>query len=277
MSMHNQRYILTIKNRNTMICLLNTLLREGSLLLESNRLITRLLIVACIILCMHSNLDARQPRSNAGSDYPRIAGEVIHPVVQYAGSPYLFDQFAAGTVIMLSGEEIDVDYLRYNALTDDLVWMQPGEAGLVRIDKGLLRGFFLEHPGRPDSLMVFYRNEFLQLDGYGCRDCFLQVLVTGDYSLYSRRLKRISSQTEMVVLASGESARMRILQDDHSFLLVDTDNKNRRVGKSTRTFVNAFHDQRRLLRRAMRRANVSINSEKELVDAVRWLNEHGFE
>lgn len=234
-------------------------------------------VLGLIALCMFSETIAKHTHRNETGQYPPLAGEIIHPVVQYSGSPYLFDQFTAGKVIKLSGEEVDVDYLRYDALTDDVLWMQPGEAGLVRVDKGLIRGFYLEHPERPDSLVVFYRNEILQLDGYSCRDCFVQVLVVDDYSLYARRVKRISSQTEMVVAAGGESARMRVLQDDHSFLLVDPGNENRRSGTSTRAFINAFPDERRVLRRAMRRANVSINSDRELVDAVRWLNKHGIE
>ncbi len=204
------------------------------------------------------------------ADYPVLAGEVVFSTMQYSGSPYLFNRFTGGNVIMLSGAEVPIRFLRYDTLNDELFWMQPGEEGLVKVDKKLITGFHLEHPVQ-DSLIRFYRNTLLEIDGLRCHDCFIQVLYEGAFSLYARRSKRISSRSE-VVTVGNQSQRVRILNDDFTYMFVYPDGTMRFVSPSARSFANAVPDIYRDLRRVMRSNNIQVNNDKELVQAVRWFN-----
>ena len=211
-----------------------------------------------------------QHKSHSG--YPQLAGEIISATMQYSGSPNLFDRFTEGNVIMLSGAEVPVNFLRYDALNDELFWMQPDEKGLVKVDKNLIAGFHMEHPSQ-DSLLRFYRNAILEIDGLRCRDCFIQVLYEGEFSLYARRSKRITSRSETVTRGS-RSQRVRILDDDFSYLLIFPDGTMQTVRPSIRSFINAVPVDKRELRRAIRRKNIQINDDKELVQAVKWFNSY---
>ncbi|TVQ92448.1 MAG: hypothetical protein EA393_03320 [Bacteroidetes bacterium] len=209
-----------------------------------------------------------QQKSYTG--YPQLIGEIVFATMQYSGSPYLFDRFTGGNVIMLSGTEVPVSFLRYDALNDELFWMQPDEKGLVKVDKNLIAGFHLEHPSQ-DSLLRFYRNAVLEIDGLRCRDCFIQVLYEGEFSLYTRRSKRITSRSETITQGS-RSQRVRILDDDFSYMLIYPDGTMQTVRPSIRSLINALPINNRELRQAMRSDNIQINNDKELVQAVKWFN-----
>ncbi len=232
------------------------------------RLPVTMVMACCLLPGWLFSQDLRQ--HNDHNSYPVLAGEIVSPVVRYSGSPYLFDRFTGGHVVMLSGDEVPVDYMRYDALNDDLIWMQPGEEGLVRVDKKLIAGFCLQHPWQ-DSLMWFYRNAVLEIEGLGCHDCFVQVLHEGDFSLYARRSKRITSRSETITVG-GQSQQVRILAGDFSYMLVDSDGFTQTIRPTRRSFINAFPGHTRELRRVMRRHNIQVNQDKELTDAVRWLN-----
>lgn len=227
------------------------------------------LAVACFLL--PGWLYSQDPgRLNDHSSYPVLAGEIVFPEVRYSGSPYLFDRFSGGYVVLLPGEKVAVDYMRYDALNDDLMWMQPGEEGLVRIDKKLIAGFGLQHPWQ-DSLMWFYRNAVAGVGGLSCGDCFVQVLHEGDFSLYARRRKRITSRSETITVG-GQSQQVRILDDDFLYMLVTPDGQTKTMRPTRRSFINAFPGHTRDLRRVMRRYNIQVSQDKELTEAVKWLN-----
>jgi len=204
------------------------------------------------------------------SGHPMLPGEVSNPLVQYAGSPYLFDRWTPGRVLMHDRTMVESDHLRYDALNDHLLWMVTGENEQVIVDAGLIRGFLLKEPGS-DNYLEFRQNDCLGLDGLRCDRCFVQVLHQGKVSLYVQRSKRITSRTETVV-HGGEARQMRLLDDDPRYFLQLPGEETRQIRLGRRSFLSAFPSHGRMLRRALRQAGIQVNEEADLLRAVKWLN-----
>lgn len=199
-----------------------------------------------------------------------LAGEIISPVIRYAGSPYLFEQWSSGEVILRSGAVIQVERIRYDGLSDVLLWLTPDDNSHVAIDKGLIRGFHMQHPLR-DGVLVFYMNVMLEEPPLDCEQCFVQLLETGTFSLYAQRSIRITSRTENVVFG-GESHQMRVLANDFTFYLLTPDGNTFRIRPDRRSLSGVFSDYPRETRQAVRRISRQVRSESDLIHAVSELN-----
>ncbi len=199
-----------------------------------------------------------------------LAGEIISPVIRYAGSPYLFEQWSSGEVILRSGAVIQVERIRYDGLSDVLLWLTPDDNSHVAVDKGLIQGFHMRHPQR-DDVLFFYMNDLLEEPPLDCEQCFVQLLETGSFSLYARRSIRATSRTENVVFG-GESHQMRLLANDFTFYLSTPDGNTFRIRPDRRSFTRVFSDYPRETRQAVRRIGRQVGGESDLVHAVRDLN-----
>ncbi|NHB67220.1 hypothetical protein [Perlabentimonas gracilis] len=197
---------------------------------------------------------------------PTLAGEQFIDNQIFAGSKYFMDEWAIGTVTLQSGDIVQNQLLRYNALEDELIWLEQNSSSTVRVDKSLVLGFSLQLP-QSDSALVFTKGTFFKNQ----TSSFLQVLRKGKVTLYAKRWVEKTSNVEIIHIGGNAKRAIAIFPRTNYF--VETQDGNfRSVALNRRSFVNAFAaDSTHLSRKLLRQNRIRIKNEHDLVAAIGWL------
>ncbi len=205
---------------------------------------------------------------------PRISGEVFISTMQADGSPYLHDDWVKGDLLLLDGSLVRGQDVRYNGYLDALIWRQPRSLQSVKVAKDMVRQFVLYPPG-PDSLVFqnitlrpWYESESVNL--------FAQILYKGEISLVvHQRIRRTGETLES--RGARIISRPRI-EHDPVFYVLMPDNEARELRRhSRRSLSRLFPEQRTDVRAALRNEGVRINSQEDLVRAIRVIDNLFFE
>lgn len=236
-----------------------------------NILLAILQLHMLIMLCTST-----QRLNAAGNDLPegfsrhRLSGEIINPAMNFIGSPFLFDNWSPGVVVLYNGEHIDGQYLMYNGFTDDLLWLHPGTHQTIRLDNGLIERFSLQEPGT-DRMMIL---EKLEIQTPGQRQgnkVYAQVLYHGGIQLLVRhRIKKTGTRFERT--AEGRTLRDELeYSPDH--YLVDETGLAYRLGRFNRkSFEHIFPHHREEVRQVFRGRYRSLRTDSQRVELVRELD-----
>ena len=197
---------------------------------------------------------------------PTLAGEQFVDNHIFAGSKYLMDEWAIGKVTLQSGDVVQNQLLKYNALEDELIWLEQNSSSTVRVDKSLVLGFSLQAP-QSDSALVFTKGTFFKNQ----TSSFLQVLRKGKLTLYAKRWVEKTSNVDMIYV--GGSAKRAIAIVPRTSYFIETEDGNlKSISLSRRSFVNTFSlEHKSLSRKLLRQNRVRIKNEHDLISAIGWL------
>lgn len=224
-----------------------------------------------IMLCTSTYLvNAASHDLPEGFSRDRLSGEIITPDINFIGSPFLFDNWSPGSVVLYNGAQIGGQFLMYNGFTDDLLWLHPATHQTIRVDKGLLERFSLQEPGS-DRLLTLERLElhtFAQRQG---NMVFAQVLYHGGIQLLVRhRVKKTGTRFERT--AEGRTLRDELVYaPDH--YLIDATGLAHRLGRFNRkSFAQIFPHHREEVRQVFRGRYTAPRNDTQRVELVRELD-----
>lgn len=201
---------------------------------------------------------------------PRLYGEVYNTELPTHGSPFLFTEWAEGSIFLSSGEVARDKMLRYNGFMDELFWFNPDNNSSVILDKRAVSGFSIPDPLTGDSLN--FRRLTLQLPySTGQTEAFAEVLYEGDFSLFVHR--RIEEDGKHVVFRNNRRVELPSLKHKPIYLIKLPGHGLVQITRMRKSF---FYDLMPGMRDAMRQALSNhpsrLRNERVLIDAVRVLD-----
>ena len=122
--------------------------------------------------------------------------EYRNPSEGFNGRQY-FGGWTPGEVILYNGDVIRNIYLRYDKYMDELLWLRDGDFKAGILFKGDVAGFRLFD--ERNKLTATFIKKNITLPFTGSTDAFLQVLVSGDITLYAYRNSDVMTNEHTLV------------------------------------------------------------------------------
>lgn len=200
-----------------------------------------------------------------------LSGEIFQADMPTRGSQFFNEAWYRGDVLLASGHWVRDQLLRYNGYFDELIWLPSMVRPQVKIDKGLLKGFVMINPANNDRL-TFEKITVSYRFGSQHRNIYAQTLYRGKSSVMLHHQ----------ILEDGEYHRrtdrgvfiMPVLKPSPVYYILLPDNQILSLRKPrTRSFLRLFNEERRELRRALRENRIRIRSQKDLLEAVKLMDE----
>lgn len=204
--------------------------------------------------CVGSSEDDYGRRMQAGL----IGFEYFNPIQGYQGVQY-FNDWTKGEVILSNGDVIKDITLRYDKYLDALLWLRKFDIRTGIISKASISGFRLFDSKNQNKLLAFFIKKKIALSRSGSTDAFLQVLVSGEFSLYAYRNVNVISTTEYVL---NDNTRYFISFSDQQYPL------SLRRGSLLKIPVIKKAEMKTILRSN----GIAINDEKDLISAINFYN-----
>jgi hypothetical protein len=136
-----------------------------------------------ILLLWFSSVALVKAQPSKTWDDVKLMGQRIIITSRLRGSPYLFDDWRMGTVVLTNGDRLDGIPLKYNALYDELLTYNEAGFTVVKIEKASIQSFQIQHLGED---WLFEQRYF---DGLVKGNHFFRVLYTGKVEfLYQYRV-----------------------------------------------------------------------------------------
>ncbi len=200
---------------------------------------------------------------------PRISGEVFISTMQADGSPYLHDNWVRGDLFLRDGSLVREQYFRYNGYLDALIWRQPRSLQSVKVAKDMVEQFVLHPPGG-DSL-IFQNITLRPWYESASVNLYAQILYKGDISLVvHQRIRRTGETLES--RGTRIISRPRI-EHDPVFYVLMPDHEARELRRhSRRSLSRLFPDHRAEVRASLRNEGIRINSQEDLVRAIKIID-----
>ncbi len=196
----------------------------------------------------------------------KLSGKVYEFAMDAEGDYYLAESWAMGDVVLLSGDKVASERLKYNAYLDELIWLSPRAQQAVQIDKRLVKQFSVNLSGE-DQPRVF-RRLFLR-DGQAMHEDgkYAELLYDGDVSLFVNR--RVVQSGERVKTVEGSLRAIPQLDADPVYYILMPDDQLKELNRlSRRSLQGMFPDQQQEIRSLLRSEQRMIRSESDLVRAM---------
>jgi len=113
-----------------------------------------------------------------------IGREYLNPVDGFAGDQY-FNVWALGEVTLTNGDIIRDIFVQYDKYLDELLWLREADFRKGLLNKHDIAGFRIL--GNRDVPAATFIKKRITVPWMGLSDAFVQVLVSGETSLYAYR------------------------------------------------------------------------------------------
>jgi len=127
-----------------------------------------------------------------------IGFEYKNPVLGYRGGQY-FNDWTTGEVMMKNGDLIKDISLRYDKYLDGLLWLRKTDFKTGVISKEAISDFRLFDVRNQNKILASFTNKKIMLQKTDSTFVFLQVLVSGELSLYVYRNMNVITTTDYVL------------------------------------------------------------------------------
>jgi len=231
-------------------------------------------LLLALILFLQTRLVAQQADtgSNSGTLFQsRLSGELYTPPVIHAGNPWFIGEWTSSRITLHTGETIHGEMLRYNGYLDELFWLTHETYHQVQLDKKLIKKFELLDPESRQWLR-FEKFEVKNILTPGTVSLFVQQLHHDNISLHVHRKVRETGAVTSVMVG-GSLVSRRVIGPDYQYYLQRNDQVPEAIQPTRRSLLRAFPEHRQQIRQSLRRNNLRIRSEAQLIAAVEIINE----
>ncbi len=193
-----------------------------------------------------------------------LPGENLVCVVVPTGEARIYEneiygQWRYGKIILNSGEIIPVQLIRYDGLTDQLLLDSKNPVIRLEIEKYTNRGFDIEWiiPGR---ILHFRRVRIQDKPAVASRDAFLEVLVSGTYTLYAYRRMIKTLEVNKIV-------------KNYAYYLKHMDGSLVSLPRfSQHAFLELFPGNEQEYRTLLKKNHIRVRNEEKAIRAIHLLN-----
>ena len=201
----------------------------------------------------------------------KLSGEVVVPDNLYVGSPYFINDWSKGEVTLRTGQVIHNKFLKYNGLTDDLIWRNDSSFLEVKLDKKLISEFVLleanetvRYSFKKIMLPFFIGNDTIEV--------FAQILARTDLiSLY--KIRRVIIERNIAEGQSGHILVKKSLSADPYYFLAFKGKKGIKATKITRKLLlSTFPVNADKIKSVLIEHKNKLKTDEELEQMVKLLN-----
>jgi len=206
--------------------------------------------------CIGSSDADYQARLQAGL----IGFEYMNPVKDYSGTQY-FSNWTIGEVFLDDGDSIRDISLRYDQYLDQLLWLRKTDYRTGILCKKGITGFKLFNPIYANDILGSFIRTAIHLPGLDSASAYVQVLTTGNISLYAYRNVNIISTHEYVL---NDNTRYIVISEGRQFPLA----------LRRRSLINIPVIDKTAMKAILRSEGITISKNEEgLIKAIKLYNE----
>ncbi len=206
--------------------------------------------------CFGSSDKDYQARLQAGL----IGFEYFNPVKDYAGEQY-FSNWTFGEVFLDNGDIIRDITLRYDQYLDQLLWLRKTDYRTGILCKQGILGFNLYNPVSRNEILGTFIRMVIHLPGLDSTLAYVQVLTTGNISLYAFR--------NMNVISTHEN----VLNDNTRYIII-SGGRQYPLALRRHNLINIPVIDKSVMKTILRLGGITIsNNEPGLIKAINLYNE----
>lgn len=233
----------------------------------------KLIIVASLFMLIVSATSAqeeyvtvRKLTTESNSLNYKLPGKQYYNMIVPSGSVFLYNDWKDGYLKLQNGDNYDHISLKYNIYYDDLITFNDRTATMIMLDKNTIEEFGLYQNN--GELQVFKKMYF---SNYPMGEYFFK-------SLYDNNLKlavRYKSQEEETSLYKDAYGRLRntSFKATSLYYIIFPDHQFKRFSLKRRSFVNMFSQNKKTVRRVLRKNHILFKNEIQTIQAVKLVEE----
>jgi hypothetical protein len=181
-------------------------------------------------------------------------------LTQVRGTPYLYEEWARGTVKMADSTVFNDLALKFNVFRGQLLYKNSKNGGLMEFLKPV-SVFVLDKDGNRD----LYRKGFPGVDNFS-EETFYQVISDGKVKLLYKRSK-ILTESKFYSSATSESS----FTDISSYYIL-RDGKMKKIRPSKKEFIELFKDKENTIKAYLQAENIDYKNKNNLANLVNYYN-----
>jgi hypothetical protein len=236
-----------------------------------DRFLTKIFPAMMLVIFLQAGLSAQPPDPVGGPEHPicrpvgsRIMGQLyLPPQLNAQGSPFLYDEWMAGTIVFNGLDTTEVSAMNYNAYFDELVYLNKVLNKYIVIDHRSIQAFTL-FPGQGRPAMTFRHRNQQQHN----RGKYMQVLVADSVSLYAvRRIEFIEDP------GYPPSAHPDYFHPETDYYVAVGGIQPFRIKPSKSQLLSLFPDRKKDIKQFIGQHHLRLSNEPDLVELIRYVNE----
>ena len=232
-----------------------------------------LLIISLMTLyqscfCQSSNLPSLTPIRGMNVNQGKLSGTglkyndgsyVNEKEADIKGSPFLFDDWKKGNVLLKTKERIDSALIKYNLYADMLHVKVDDQEYQFNID---VMEFLLPDPVSNETAL--FRSGFSPVPGMSEKS-FYQVLYDGKTKLLIKYKKLIASE-----LTSTPGVKARVFEDQKSYFILTASGKMEKIKKKNKGILDLLEDKKEELRKMVDTNKLKLTSDEEIIKVLEY-------
>lgn len=214
--------------------------------------------LSIIIFCALAFNGQAQNKENSGVEIFGILYSQPHGL---EGSPYLFNDWSTGNIIMYNSQEATNVKLKYNILDNELIYYNDRHRRLFTVDRNTIISFTLK-PGSTDS-MYFEKYDGEEI-GYRIRkNDFVHVMYNGKIKFLARHTAEISEANDI-------SSKDKIFPKNIYF--IETPNGTNEIKLNLRSVQKTFPHQKQEIKKLATQVRFRKKSELSMTKLIEQID-----
>lgn len=181
---------------------------------------------------------------------------------------FLQKDWVDGSITLEDNDVFNGLKLRYNAFEDKLVVYNSNLRNLFVADKEKVKSFTVNTPGANQKFVKFF------YDGYPKGDRYFEVLYSGGLDFLAFR-EIVEEKTSPFVDKFGIMKDTRF-QDKSTYFMYSSETGFEKIRLRRRSVLNYFPENKREIRRLLRRNKVNVFDEKGMIRAIQLLDQNSY-
>jgi hypothetical protein len=198
----------------------------------------------------------------------RLSGELYYSNSSYSGSQLFQERWFPGDIILESGKIVHVNVIAYNGFEDELLWVNLDLNKMIKLDKGLVKGFVLRDSTN-FSEMIFAKFPMKSIYEKDSVKIFVQILFSNKIKLYAHRRIVVGSVVDRNTKYSRYSLDYRPVY----YMFLPGGEKISMIKIRKKHMLAVFPERKPEIRKKLRKNRIRVNNETGLVEAVKIIEE----
>ncbi len=185
------------------------------------------------------------------------------------GSPYLFDSWLNGSVMLINGDTVKNRLFKLDCFKNEFLWMSDGKS-IIALDHNLISGFTLfPSNGSAERNFVKTSLKLPMLSDTFVR--YLEVLALGEINLYAYR--KVTVSTEPTIGSNGGLYQFLIYENEPYYFIQSGNRSVKQVKFQKKSIIGAYPDLSIQLKKVLRENHSGgIKNEYQLKQAIITVN-----
>jgi|SRR5688572_12577391 hypothetical protein len=175
------------------------------------------------------------------------------------GSPFLFDDWRKGNVLLKTKERIDSVLIKYNLYTDLLQVKIDDQEYQFNID---VSEFLLPDP--LTNQMILFRSGFISIPGTNEKS-FYKVLYDGKTKLLLKHKKLIGYE-----LTSTPGVKAKVFEDQKNYFILTASGKMEKIKKKNKGILDLLEGEKEKLKKMVDSGKLKLANDEEIISVLEY-------